>query len=151
MYTNIFLRASDNAGHIATGNVFAVEPSTDADHDGMPDAWELRYFGSTDARPLDDPDGDGLNNLEEFHAGTDPTDAASVVTIRSIKQRGTDVVIRFASVGGKAYRLERNADLKSTAWVAVTGNLPGTGEVMEVVDSGAAGRSSYFYRLRIAP
>jgi len=41
----------------------------DSDNDGMADAWELIH-GVTD--PLGNPDGDFLNNLGEFLAGTDP-------------------------------------------------------------------------------
>ncbi|PYJ04915.1 MAG: hypothetical protein DME25_09325, partial [Verrucomicrobia bacterium] len=55
--TNVFLRANDAFGHIASGNGFAVESSVDADGDGMPDAWEIRYFGSTKATAHADADG----------------------------------------------------------------------------------------------
>ena len=51
----------------------------DTDGDGLADDWEQQYFGSTTgALPNDDPDGDGFNNLQEFLAGTDPTNATSV-------------------------------------------------------------------------
>jgi hypothetical protein len=149
--TNIFLRANDRFGHIANSDVFAVDASSDADHDGMPDAWELRYFGSTHAAPHEDADGDGLDNLEELQAGTNPIDAGSVAAIRSVHRQGADLVIRFTGVGGKAYRLERKANLANGPWTAVTANLPGTGGMMEVVDPGAASGPTYFYRLRLAP
>lgn len=40
----------------------------------LPDRWQQLYFGHTGALPDEDEDGDGLSNLEEFLAGTDPTD-----------------------------------------------------------------------------
>lgn len=45
----------------------------DADGDGMDDRWEQRFLGGTGATAGADPDGDGLTNLAEFQAGTDPS------------------------------------------------------------------------------
>lgn len=42
----------------------------DNDNDGMPDYWETTYGG--DLAPGDDPDGDGVLNVDEFLAGTRP-------------------------------------------------------------------------------
>ena len=50
-------------------------PADDTDADGIPDEWELRYFANLSLSPEDDPDGDGLSNLEEFNAGTSPVAA----------------------------------------------------------------------------
>ena len=49
----------------------------DADKNGMPDAWELAYFGHTGVDPNADPDHDGLSNLQEYQAGTNPWKADS--------------------------------------------------------------------------
>jgi len=54
----------------------------DENVDGLPDDWQRRYWGS---KPEDwpgrnvDSDGDGASNASEYLAGTDPTDAASVL------------------------------------------------------------------------
>src|SRR6185503_1822023 len=114
------------AGHIANGNVFAVESAADADADGLPDAWEVRYFGTTATQPHDDADGDGLDNLKEFCAGTNPTEAASMLHIQAVQVHGADVVIRFGSVSGKAYRLERARDLSRADWTPVIEYVLGT-------------------------
>lgn len=49
----------------------------DTDADGLLDSWEMEHFGSLGQGPEDDPDGDGLTNLEEFNAGTNPNNADS--------------------------------------------------------------------------
>lgn len=54
-------------------NDFAVTAAVDADSDGMPDEWELAYFGNTTSQVANgDADNDGLQNLAEFNAGTIP-------------------------------------------------------------------------------
>lgn len=44
----------------------------DTDGNGMADWWQIRYFGALGQNPAADPDGDGLTNLQEYQAGTDP-------------------------------------------------------------------------------
>ena len=56
-----------------------VKIEADADHDGMPNEWELKY-GLNPNDPSDakkDFDGDGFTNYEEFVAKTDPRDKES--------------------------------------------------------------------------
>lgn len=43
-----------------------------ADGDALPDEWEVLHFGSLDADGTQDTDGDGLDDLGECRAGTDP-------------------------------------------------------------------------------
>ncbi len=44
----------------------------DMDGDGLPDSWELQYFGNLNQTGTGDYDGDGVNNLQEYQYGTDP-------------------------------------------------------------------------------
>jgi hypothetical protein len=51
----------------------AIATSVDSDADGLPDCWELHYFGSLSQTASGEPDGDGLTNLEEYLLGRNPT------------------------------------------------------------------------------
>ena len=50
------------------------DATVDSDGNGLPDAWEWRHFGSLGNYPWDDPDADGLVNIDEYAHGTDPHD-----------------------------------------------------------------------------
>lgn len=61
---------------------------TDDDNDGMPDVWELKYQDTLNPvfnDAADDADKDGFTNLEEFKAGTDPSDANSKPVVATPK------------------------------------------------------------------
>lgn len=49
--------------------------AADSDADGLPDDWEIEYFGDLSRGPSDDDDGDGFTHLEEYRRGTDPAHA----------------------------------------------------------------------------
>ncbi|HAM72250.1 MAG TPA: hypothetical protein DCM86_11460 [Verrucomicrobiales bacterium] len=78
--------------------------------DGIPISWYMGYFGaaegeSPDATEAADPDKDGRTNLEEYIAGSDPTDPLSGfdVGIKSVP------CVRFVSVPGQVYRILRSS------------------------------------------
>jgi uncharacterized repeat protein (TIGR01451 family) len=62
----------------ATANIGlpTLEPTGDADNDGLSNEFETRYgldpFGGPGSGPGDDPDGDGKTNLQELAEGTHP-------------------------------------------------------------------------------
>jgi large repetitive protein len=49
----------------------------DDDNDGILDWWEYQYFGNTSYTATADPDGDGVNNRDEYAEGTNPNDRTS--------------------------------------------------------------------------
>src|SRR6516164_1154548 len=48
---------------------------------GLPIAWLLTYFGTTNVNPNADADGDGMSNLQEYLAGTNPTNPSDRLAI----------------------------------------------------------------------
>jgi len=51
---------------------FNVLRNIDSDNNGLPDYWEIEYFGTKGQSPNGDPDNDGLSNLEEYNNKTNP-------------------------------------------------------------------------------
>jgi hypothetical protein len=152
--TNMFLGAEDGNGHNALSGLFSVLVNPDTNGNGLPDEWEIRYFGSLNAPnggPNDDPDGDGATNLQEYLAGTNPLDPADVFKITSVQILGADVGISFATVAAHRYRVERTADLVGGSWTAVADNLAGTGGILQVSDVNGTSQPQRFYRVRLLP
>ena len=72
-------------------------------------SWQNQYFGSTNnpsGAPTADPDGDGLNNLQEFQTGTDPTNGLSSLRILSITPQGSNLLITWLTGVGRTNALQ---------------------------------------------
>lgn len=71
---------------LASNGVTFTVGSGDSDGDGLPDAWELQYFGNLLQGANDDPDGDGTSNLLEYLQGRNPTvglvDPSSLINLK---------------------------------------------------------------------
>lgn len=55
-------------------SVFFTTPAyaDDTDGDGLPDSWEMSYFGDLDEGTYDDPDTDDYPNIVEYQLATSP-------------------------------------------------------------------------------
>ncbi len=53
---------------------------------GLPDWWQMEYFGTLNVDPYADPDNDGLCNLDEYILGTNPTNANSLTPLHTDAQ-----------------------------------------------------------------
>ena len=154
-----FLRPADlnvnNGLGIKTDGVGAIElvvtqagtvDPNDTDADGIPDAWELRYWGSlTNASDVTDSDADPHSDLQEYVADTDPTNAASFFGIRRIEAGGS-VRLTFDSSTGRLYRALFADDLPgTTTWSNVPGMLRRRGNGMNdvMVDTNAVPVRNY--------
>jgi hypothetical protein len=138
------------SGSSAFATVTATTPA--ALGDGIAGSWRLQYFGNGlsnagSAAAGADPDGDGMTNLQEYFAGTNPLDRASVFRISAIAKIGNDIGISFPSVSGKSYAVEKTTSLASGTWVLVQDNIAGTNAVVSVTDSGAATQPRRFYHV----
>ena len=114
-------------------------------------AWLQQYGFTTDgSADYVDIDSDGMNNWQEWIAGTVPTDAASVLKIVSVVSSGTTFEVGWTSVTNRSYALERAFYLgTTTGFATVQSNLLGMTFTTTCRDTNAAGDGSFFYRVRV--
>ncbi len=125
----------------------------DSDGDGIPDWWQQGWFNhptgqaADESGAEDDPDGDGVNNRDEYVAGTDPFDDASYLRIEAIESEAGRAVL-LNSVSGRVYDLETRVDLLGAeAWTAILESVVGDGGVINFPDTNGVERG--FYRVRV--
>jgi hypothetical protein len=120
----------------------------DSDGDGLSDVWELGYFGNLSRDGSGDFDGDGQTDLQEFLAGTEPTNPVSNLKITSVIHNGANFVLRFTAVAARTYTVQYRDRIDSGSWsrLADVAALPSTSPV-DVSDPGVVGRSGRFYRV----
>lgn len=84
---------------------------TDTDLDGIPDGWELYYgLNRNVADPNLDTDGDGMSNLMEYIAHTNPTTASSAFKISSAQKPGaSNFTLTWQSVAGLTYLVQSSS------------------------------------------
>jgi hypothetical protein len=104
-------------------------PIADSDKDGIPDWWERRYFSSLGMlSEAGDWDEDGLNDLREYMAGTNPKDASSCFLCQAPQPDagGNRMVIRWQSASNKTYTLLGASNLLDNVWTPLQSSISAT-------------------------
>jgi len=85
----------------------------DQDGDRLSDGFELYYFGDeTNAVPVDDPDGDGYDNLAEHIGHSSPLDSCSTFMVTDVGVDGSGrFVVYWDSVAGRVYDIYWKSNL----------------------------------------
>lgn len=122
----------------------------DSDGDGMPDDWEDAHglnSGINDA--LDDLDGDGVRNLNEYLSGTLPNDRQSYLKIEAQPFDGLGQRLRFLAVSNQSYTLQ-SRDQAANGWWSNRVSFPAvpTNRFEEWNDGDATNQVQRFYRLQ---
>lgn len=121
LYYPIEVKTPPTVGSPAGRRRLDLTIGSDTDLDGLPDAWEenqlynagLLTFDLGWITPTGDFDGDGVNNLDEYIAGTYATDATETFYLKITQVTKERSDFEFFTITSKVYRLEKSNDLKS--------------------------------------
>jgi uncharacterized protein (DUF1800 family) len=124
----------------------APPPFIDRDANGLSDVWQLHY-GTGNVSSSADTDRDGVTNLEESAAGTNPLDPNSrpVMNMQSVAGR---VEIRWVNPGDKQYTVFTSPTLGQAAvWTSAGVFTGGAGQMAAAFTVGST--SGGFFRVQI--
>ena len=114
---------------------------------GIPYDWMIQYFGS-DAfswpSPYADSDGDGVSNLNEFLAGTNPMNSNSVLRV-SLQVTKQGMYLNWNTQAGLMYQVQSSGNMGP--WVNVGGARCAAGSVDSMYVSNA--NNGYFRVVRV--
>ena len=122
----------------------------DTDSDGMLDSWEVEHFGSIDAvngGADEDWDNDDSSNVDEYIAGTIPTDSDSVFAFQTV-ETASDCVLTWSSATGKVYTLWICTNLVSGEF-SITNSPISTTPPVNTFTTGVNNAECAFYRLTV--
>jgi hypothetical protein len=146
---------SANCGWISLSNAVAyvqtdsIQPGPLAP-DGLPIAWLLLNFGTTNVNANADPTGKGMTIGQDYLAGTDPNNINSIlrITSGSFSSGGTSAALTWDSVPTRFYHIQKTTGLSSPVWndsgLGLVSPSAGTTTSASFTDTNAPSR---FYRV----
>ena len=129
--------------------VLLTVPYPDTNANGIPDTWEIEFFGNLGPSARGDADGDGQTNAAEYLAGTDPASGSSTFAITSITQTAGQFTVRWPSVTGRTYTVLRSTQLTSGTWAPVSSASAGTGGELFFTDTPPPPETKVFYKVQV--
>ena len=142
-----------NVGWIDLSGIktLSIDPGPDTDADGIPDAWELGRAGDLTSLGPGDADADGIDDVGEYEADTDPQDAAEYLRITAFLADGATNRVTWPVKTTRFYALEYAPTLtNANGWATAAGFVPSAEpEVTETLVG--ITNATRFYRVKASP
>jgi len=130
-------------------DVFVLRLGTgDRDGDGMDDDWEMAHFETLARDGTGDFDGDGHTDFQEFRAGTDPTNAGSVLRVQTLTRVSDGLVtLLWTSAPGRTYKVQFKDSLDAGSWTDLSGTVSYASGTASMTDATPVSNPHRFYRV----
>ncbi|EEF62715.1 hypothetical protein Cflav_PD5350 [Pedosphaera parvula Ellin514] len=114
-------------------------------------AWLQNYGLPADgSADFADADLDGMNNWQEWRAGTNPYDAASLLKLSTPSRSAGQVTLTWTSVANRSYFVQRATDLNTpTSFSVIQANIPGLPGTTSYTDATAPASGPVYYRVGV--
>jgi hypothetical protein len=140
----------DGRPRIAGGTVDLGAYEFQTDVSGAFLGWLQQHGLATDgSADLTDADSDLMNNWQEWIAGSDPTNASSVLRLLAPTNALSGVLVRWQSVTNRTYFLERGTNVASGSFSSIASNILGQFGATTFTDTNASGSGPFFYRVGV--
>lgn len=148
--TQIFTFTASNSAGVATQVVsVTVIYVADIDGDGIPNDWELQYFGGTTNANPSAIAANGINTIRQAYIiGLDPTNAQSIFSPADLRLQSNNLVFGWPSASGRVYTIYWTSNLLST-FTPMQSNY--TGGVFTDTTHNANDDGFYRIEVRLAP
>ena len=114
-------------------------------------AWLKQYgLASDGSADFADADGDGMNNRQEWLAGTDPTSNLSALKMEAPSIEGSQVALYWQSEPNRIYFIQKGTSLAATSrFEIIATNICGKLGTTSYVDTNLPGAGFSFYRIGV--
>ena len=158
--TNIGAPATYTFTNVQSDHTMAANFAAILAANNTPEWWlyqqNTNWAANFNAAALGDPDGKGMAAWQDYIAGTDPLNPASVFTVNVASSNGQTIVSIPTIAATPQYQLQRYYAIDSStnlansaSWQGIPGwtNIQGQGQVLAYTN--AIGNSNVFYRGRV--